>query len=475
MAGKVRWPGSDELAAQVADLREQVRTLKAENARLRAELAALRGEGEVSGAQSAAEAEPAQGPPTRKTPPRWAKANVVRVVSRRPRRARVPVPGRRREAPDRRLIHALSQCPHCQAPLQRGRVVGRRQVLTLPAVRVEVVEHVVLDRRCRGCGAVCRGVMPDLSAEVGPGRRIGWDVAALAAVLRTKLRLPIAQLQWLLRQVWGLHLAAGEVSALLAEAARAGQATYDGLLAEARASPVAHVDETGWRQDGRHGFVWTVTTPTVRFFQFSPSRAGAVVRRLLGAEYEGVVVSDFYTAYDQLDGLHQRCWAHLLRDIHDLRQQHPDHAGLHAWATAVQALYERAVAWTATATETRPAAREQARLGFERELLAVCRAQPAKSPQTALCRRAERYHPELFTFVADPMVPPTNNAAERALRPLVIARKISGGTRSPQGSQTRMVLQSLVATCDLRGCDPVAELLALLRAPRVPDPKLGPL
>ena len=77
--------------------------------------------------------------------------------------------------------------------------------------------------------------------------------------------------------------------------------------------------------------------------------------------------------------------------------------------------------------------------------------------------------------MADPAVPPTNNAAERALRPLVIARKISGGTRSLNGSHTRMMLQSVVATWDLRGLDPLSEMLALLRAPRTPLVELPPV
>jgi hypothetical protein len=185
--------------------------------------------------------------------------------------------------------------------------------------------------------------MPDLSAEVGAGRRAGRSVVALAAVLRTKLRLPLAQVRWRPDQVWGPRLSVGEPGEVLAEAARAGRGAYERLLAEARASPVVHVDETGWRQDGRNGFIWTVTTPTVRFFQFSTGRAGAVARRLVGTEYEGVAVSDFCTAYDQLDGRHQRCWAHFLREIHDLKESAPDHADLHAWAAAVHALYERAV------------------------------------------------------------------------------------------------------------------------------------
>lgn len=236
-----------------------------------------------------------------------------------------------------------------------------------------------------------------------------------------------------------------------------------------------HLDETTWREDGRTGWVWTLTTPTARLFRFSGSRAGAVARTLVGPEAEGVIVSDFYTAYDQLDGRHQRCWAHLLRDIHERTEQHPDHAGLHAWAQAVHALFTEAVAWTATTSAGPAAARERARMRFAAALLALCRTQPADAPQAALCQRVERYHPELFTFVADPAVPPTNNAAERALRPLVIARKISGGTRSTQGSRTRMLLQSLIATWDLRGLDSLGELLVLVRAPRIPNLELPPV
>jgi transposase len=475
MAGKAKRPGYDELAGQVAALREQVRALKAEVHRLRAENARLRGEAPAAAEDAAgagAEADLRRG---RRSSPRWAKANVVRVSVRRPRKPRAPVPGRRREAPDRRVVHAPSHCPHCASVLGRGRVVGRRQVIELPLPAAEVVEHVVLERRCPGCGARCRGTMPDLSAQVGADRRVSWRVAALVGVLRTKLRLPIAQLQWLLAQVWHLRLSVGALCGLLAEAARAVRPAYEGLLAEARASPVLHLDETSWREDGRSGWVWTLTTPTVRLFRFSSSRAGAVARALLGADAEGVIVSDFYTAYDQLDGRHQRCWAHLLREIHELTEQFPTDGGLHAWAQEMHAIFTQAVAWTAAAGACSPAERERARRRFEAAVLARCRAQPAGAPHAALCQRVERYHPELFTFVADPAVPPTNNAAERALRPLVIARKISGGTRSQDGSQTRMILQSVIATWDLRGLDPLTELLALLRAPRSPLVELPPV
>ena len=471
MAGSVAQPTVAELRLLVDDLRERIAALEAENARLRAEVTTLRGEEPPpAGAQGQSGAAP------RRRPPRWAKANVVVVARRRPRKRRHPAPGRRRDIPDRIVMHAPSVCPDCAAPLGRGRLVGRRQVIDLPPVRAEVVEHRVLERTCRQCGTRSRGTMPDLSAQVGTQRRVSWSVAAWVATLRTTLRLPLAQVRWLLERGWGVRLAVGELSALLAETARAGRPAYEALLGEARASPVVHLDETGWRENGRSGWVWTVTTPTLHLFHFTQSRAGAVAQRLLGETGAGVVVSDFFGAYDRLERIQQRCWAHLLRDIHDLGAVHPAYPGVAAWAAGVREIYDRAVAWAAeaTATGTRPILRERARDRFQAELVALCRAQPADAPPAVLCTRVERYHAELFTFVADPAVPPTNNAAERALRPLVVARKISGGTRSAQGSATRMVLHSLAATWNLRGLDPVAEFLALLRAPR-PDLDSAPV
>jgi transposase len=456
-----------QLQAELADLRRENAALRAENVVLHAEVAALRGDHDAPPDGADPGVAPAT-PSARKRPPAWVKANVIIRERHRPRQPRAPVPGRRRDVPDRIVLHAPTVCPRCAASLARGRVVGRRQVIDLPPVRAEVVEHRVLERTCRQCGARCRGEMPDLGEQVGTRRRVAWPVVAWVATLRTTLRLPLAQLQWLLDRGWGLRLSLGHLSTLLAEAARAARAAYEALLGEARASPVVHIDETGWREAGRNGWVWTLTTPTIRLFHFARSRAGAVAAYLLGEDGDGAVVSDFYGAYDRLERIQQRCWAHLLRDIHDLVATHADEPGTMVWAAGVRDVYDRAVAWAAeaTAASTRPILRERARDRFQAELVAHCRVQPAATPQAVLCARIERYQAELFTFVADPAVPPTNNAAERALRPLVIARKISGGTRSAHGSTTRMVLQSLVATWELRGLDPVTEFLALLRAPQ---------
>jgi hypothetical protein len=340
-----------------------------------------------------------------------------------------------------------------------------------------VVEPQARQRRGRACGWGGRGTRPVLADQGGPPRRVGWALAALAATLRTTRRRPLAQLQRLLQRGWGLRRAGGALSGLLAETARAGRAAYDALLAAARASPVVHSDETGWRAGGRTGYVRTVGTLPVRPFRYCRSRAGAVADRLLGADGTAAVGSDVSGAYDHLDRVQQRCWAHLLRDIPAGCEAPPADHRLQRWAAAAGKVDAKAVAWAerATADGTRPLCRERARDRFAAALGAICRSQPADAPPATRCARIARYRADLFTFVADPAVPPTDNADERALRPLVVARKVSGGTRSTQGSHTRMVLQSLVATWELRGLDPIAECIALLRDPDPPTPEAAPV
>ena len=94
---------------------------------------------------------------------------------------------------------------------------------------------------------------------------------------------------------------------------------------DVRASPVVHADETGWREDGANGYVWTFSTPTERYF-LRRGRGKAVVDEALGESFSGVLVSDFYAAYHHYDGPKQRCWA--LRDIHDQRTRYPKDAAL---------------------------------------------------------------------------------------------------------------------------------------------------
>ncbi len=185
----------------------------------------------------------------------------------------------------------------------------------------------------------------------------------------------------------------------------------------------------------------------------------------LGEAFSGVLVSDFYAAYHHYDGPKQRCWAHLLRDIHDLVALYLKDAPLARWAVAVHRLYEEAKAFSHPQAQRR----RVAQLALERKLLAICHpflADPL-AVQGKLCRRIERHIKELFVFVAEPDVPADNNAAERSLRHLVISRKVSGGTRSEQGTESKMTLASIFGAWRAQGLNPLAACRQLLTSPQV--------
>ena len=251
-----------------------------------------------------------------------------------------------------------------------------------------------------------------------------------------------------------------------------------GILDRVRASPVVHADETGptkpgrrnradetgWRQSGANGYVWTFSTPTERYF-LRRGRGKTVVDEALSDAFSGVLVSDCYAAYHHYDGPKQRCWAHLLRDIHDLRALYPDAAPLARWADAVHGIYDRAKA----CTHPQAKRRRTAQLALERQLLAICQPflDDPSATQAKLCRRMENHIRELFVFVAEPAAPSDNNAAERSLRHLVISRKISGGTRSEQGTQSKMTLASLFGAWRAQGLNPLAACRQLLISPQL--------
>ena len=185
----------------------------------------------------------------------------------------------------------------------------------------------------------------------------------------------------------------------------------------------------------------------------------------LGDQFAGVLVSEFYAAYHHYDGSKQRCWAHLLRDIHDLRALYPGEASLARWAAAVHHVYAKAKAFTHPSEQQR----RSAELALDHRLLA--RRRPYLNDPTLVqarrCRRVEKHIKELFVFVGQPQTPSDNNAAERSLRPLVTSRKISGGARSKPGAETKMTLASVFGTWRAQGRNTLATRCQLLASPQV--------
>ena len=403
-------------------------------------------------------------------PPSFVKANVPATTTKRVRKPRAPEQnrGRRREEPTVVVAHRLAHCPDCGSRLGGVHVGRRRQVVDLPLpVAVVVTEHQVEKGWCSACGKWHEARL-DLTSEVVGQGRLGVRVAALVAHLRSGLRLPMRSIQRYLAEVHDLRVSVGEVVTLLQRVATQGAAVVEQIRDQARRRPVVHADETSWREAGHNGYAWLLATPEgERYVERHQSRAGAVANALLGEDFTGVLVTDFYAGYnDTPGGQHQRCWVHLLRDLHALGEAHPAHDETQIWVRQVKAIFARIQTFRTTPpTADDPALPLAERLRQDLRALGAQFVQARDHPCRPLAWRLWHFQHELLTCVRDPRVPPDNNAAERAIRPLVIARKISGGTRSARGSQTQMRLYTLAATWRAQGHAPLDEFRRLLQSP----------
>ncbi len=448
---------NEALREQNAGLRQLMVELGERNAQLREELTAAE--------ERIAELERAQ-----KGPPGFVKGNKPkREGAKAPRcaRAKEQNHGRKRaEGATRREEHHIERCPECSCKLRRERVAWHREVIDLPPPPVvEVTEHVIFKGYCPKC-ATWKYAKLSESGEVVGQRRFGTRLMTLIGYMTESLRLPYDTVQSYLKTIHGVEISEGAIADLRSELAAQLKPMADGLKAQIQGSAIVHADETGWREDGQNGYVWVFSTPGeqgVRCYVYDASRGRHVVEGVLGEAFQGVLGSDFYGAYNVYTGRHQRCWAHLLRDLHDLKEEHAQDDAVRGWAEELRALYDRAQAFV----KGGPHSQEEK----EKLYVALCREVErlgllyarAKHPCRALAKRVLRHQDELFQFVLVAGLAADNNLAERSLRPLVVVRKISGGSRSPQGSQTRMILATIFATLKARSFNPFHGCLALIR------------
>jgi transposase len=359
----------------------------------------------------------------------------------------------RRSLPATEVVyHAVEECPDCGRKLSGSSVKWRHQVIDIPPVKVDVTDHLFVERRCGVCG---KRWTPDpgvVLAGVVVGRKtVGVGLMSLVAHLKTVCRVPIGQIRKLLEALFGAQVSAGQIAEILHDVAEIGYSEYEKILSSVRGSPVVCGDETGWREDGVNGYLWSFSSPQARYYTYRHSRGSVVVKEVLGEEFTGTLVSDFYAAYNIYDGLKQRCWVHLLRDLYTLVEKNPDLPQIACWVEKVADAYHRAK--KTTQVERRDDERRKLKESFEEELLELCRPYVGlkSAPERVLAERITRFISELLTFVQYPSVPSENNAAERAIRPAVVARKISGGTRSEKGSKTSSVLRTLFETWAIQG------------------------
>lgn len=373
--------------------------------------------------------------------------------------------------------HAPPACTHCQAALSDQPLLPapqRHQVWELPPLRPHVTEHQLHARDCPHCGTRTWATLPP---EV-PTRCVGSRLHAFCALLTGRFRLGRRPALALLADAFGIDLSLGTLTALEAEMT-AALATPAAAVAQAIAqAPSLNIDETGWKQAGQRAWLWLAATPTLALFRLHPRRNRTAFAALLPLTATSLVTSDRFRVYSGLPlTRRQLCWAHVARDFQALAERSGPAARIgHAAKEQIRHLFQH---WHAFRAGTQTRAELQAAMQPVQQQLAALLAQGRRltGPAGALCRDLEEKWVALWTFLTHAGVEPTNNHAERLLRPAVLWRKTSFGHQSLGGQQYVERMLTVVATLQLQGRNVISYLEQALEAARntQPAPSLLPL
>ena len=346
---------------------------------------------------------------------------------------------------DEVVVLKPDECPSCHAPLAGDDPTPwRHQVIELPPITPVVTEYQWHQLVCAACGEVSRAPWP----SGVPSGTYGPRVQATVALCTGAYRLPKRTTQQMMAEVFGVPMSVGTVSQLERATTTVLAAPVEEARTYVHAQKVAHLDETSWRQGAQGAWLWVAVTMWVTVFVVRLSRGGHVARELLGKTFAGILVTDRYSAYNWYPvRWRQVCWAHLLRDFEAMR----DRGGCsEAIGDALLAQARQMFTWWHRVREgtLQPATFRSYMTALRREVERLLEAgRHCGMPKTAgTCRDILTRREALWTFVQVAGVEPTNNAAERALRPGVLWRKGSFGTQSAEGSRFVESMMTVVAT-----------------------------
>lgn len=354
--------------------------------------------------------------------------------------------GRSRAMPariDARVRLRLKNCPDCCGNnLSRIQEKRTRTIEDITVAQTTATQYTLERRYCRDCQNIVEPIVPGALKAA----RIGLRAMLMVAWLRIGKRVPEQTVAELMLDCFGLKISAGEIQNILDQLAVAYADFYDELLDDLRKRSTKHMDESTWRTNGVNQYAWAFVTEWETLVVIDSRRSHDVPLAVLGADAQGVAVVDGHSAYRTLaakTGLQlQRCWAHILGDAKEHAQFHGEEG--QDILDALKPIYQKAKSYAGHAT-----AYQVDRLHDD---LKTMLDRPFKSHHCkTFARNLLRNADDLFRFASDPTVEGTNNRAERAIRPLVIARKISGGSRSLKGANVRALLTSIQQTLAQRG------------------------
>lgn len=367
-------------------------------------------------------------------------------------------------------------CPDCGVELvDPGQVVQYQT--DLPPIVPIVTQFNVDTGFCPCCRRRVQGRHAEQTSDAigAAGNTLGPVVLTMAAELKHRLGVPYAKISDFLATYADFKVCPSALVRADQRLAERARPTYDLLIDALRRCDIVHADETGWRINAVNGWLWVFSNQNLTVYTIRTgkgARGAGVPKDILGPDFDGILIVDGLKTYDVLDYSKGQCHAHLLRRTKGLQDTVPAEDRdlvdeLHRLVQQAIALAERRPQLTAPGYARRVAVIERR---FDAWLLRIARRRrPLCAEVERLVHHVVEHHEQWFRFLHEPNVPPTNNHAERMLRPAVITRKVGGCNKTLFGALAHSILASLMVTCKQQGRK-FLELARKLWGSRTPTP-----
>jgi len=377
---------------------------------------------------------------------------------KKPKRRGAPPghPGWFRKKPDvvdEEIEVHVKKCPYCgSGHLSRCERYGEhiQEDIVIPRVRVTRYRH--WRYYCSDCKKVSEGVGKD---EI-PGSYIGPVAKGAANYLRYKSGLSYSKIQDIFERLFGLRVEKASLYGFDNQVRKKSEDFYEEVKSTLKETEFLHTDETGWPNDGKNRWLWCMTNGKVVFYHIDKRRSSGVVKEIVGDDYQGIILSDFFSTYASLKYRKQRCLVHLLRMLKRLQDRFPGSSRVRTFCGKMGKLTKAIIEVKKQKTSGIRFLEISGDIKSQiKTLLSI--PLPYRTADK-FRRKLNNIQHELTTCLDVPSLPAHNNFVERQIRPNVITRKITFGTRSDSGMKNHQSIMSLIQTAGLND-RPVLPLL----------------
>lgn len=355
--------------------------------------------------------------------------------------------------------HRLCQCPNCATPIGKSIRQRKRYIEDIPEVVPTVTEHTIHGYWCPNC----QKIVEPAFTEAMPNDNISIRLYLFTAWLHYLVGISINNLVKMLNYLHGFPISAGGLVQGWQRLANLLKPAYEKIAQKARNSAVLNADETGWRINGITHWLWAFCNDQLCYYTIDRSRGSPVILEFLGTFFKGVLICDFWGAYNKIFALaKQRCLFHLFSEL--LKVDKSNHsAQWKAFRKKLSRILKDAIRLHERKEEFSSPQYQRRKESIHQRLSNLVRVGYDDKDCHRLSKRLKRHQNELFTFLDYDEVSPYNNHAEQQMRKPVITRRISQQNRSDKGALTQAILMSIFRTAELQNLNPVkhAHSLAL--------------